>query len=170
MPVIVIIMGVAGSGKTTIGEKLAARLGCGFSDADEFHSEANKRKMASGIALDDEDRRPWLQAMRDAIETRHEQGHDWVFACSALKRSYRQLLSGGHEGVVWVYLDGSQALLLERLRRRSGHFFDPSLLCSQLQALEKPSEEEAIRVDITHSPEQIVETIIERLSHAEASD
>ena len=91
---IVIIMGVAGSGKTTIGQKLAARLGWGFSDADEFHSDANKQKMASGIPLDDEDRRPWLQAMRAAIEARREQGHDWIFACSALKRRYRQMLGG----------------------------------------------------------------------------
>ena len=161
---IVVIMGVAGSGKTTIGKQLAARLGCGFSDADEFHSEANKEKMARGIALDDQDREPWLRAMRAAIEAQLRQGHDWVFACSALKRSYRQLLSGGDEEVVWVYLDGSEALLLERLTRRAGHFFDPSLLRSQLQTLEAPREDEAIRVDISPSPEAIVETLLKRLS------
>ncbi|AHL74251.1 gluconate kinase [Stutzerimonas stutzeri] len=166
---IVIIMGVAGSGKTTIGKQLAARLGCGFSDADEFHSEANKQKMARGIALDDEDRQPWLEAMRDAIKAQRKQGHDWVFACSALKRRYRQLLSGGDEQVMWVYLDGSEDLLLERLTKRAGHFFDPRLLRSQLQTLEAPREDEAIRVDITPSPEEIVETLMKRLSRAEAS-
>jgi len=163
VPVIVIIMGVAGSGKTTIGQKLAARLGWGFSDADEFHSDANKHKMASGIPLDDEDRRPWLQAMRAAIEARREQSHDWIFACSALKRRYRQMLGGDDESVFWVYLDGSEALLLERLALRGGHFFDPSLLRSQLQTLEQPGENEAIRVDIRPAPEQIVEAIVERL-------
>lgn len=167
---IVVIMGVAGSGKTTIGKQLAARLGWGFSDADEFHSDANKDKMASGVALDDEDRRPWLQAMHEAIEARRRQGHDWVFACSALKHRYRQLLSGGNEDVVWVYLDGSEALLLERLARRAGHFFDPSLLRSQLQTLEIPREDEAIRVDIRPAPEQIVEAILKRLPRREARD
>lgn len=165
---IVIIMGVAGSGKTTIGKKLAARLGWGFSDADEFHSDANKQKMARGIPLDDDDRRPWLQAMHAAIEAQRGQGHNWVFACSALKRRYRQLLGDG-ENLFWVYLDGSEDLLLERLARRSGHFFDPSLLRSQLQTLERPSEDEAMRVDIRPSPEQIVETILKRLPHAGAS-
>lgn len=160
---IVVIMGVAGSGKTTIGEQLAARMECGFSDADEFHSEANKQKMANGIALDDEDRRPWLQAMGDAIEAQRQKGHDWVFACSALKRRYRESLGGRHEELVWVYLDGSEELLLERLNRRAGHFFDPRLLRSQLQTLEAPGEDEAIRVDIRPAPGEIVETILERL-------
>jgi gluconokinase len=160
---IVLVMGVAGSGKTTIGEMLAARLDCGFSDADEFHSEANKTKMATGIALQDEDRLPWLEAMRVAIEQQRKHSHDWIFACSALKRSYRMLLGGEGEDVVWVYLDGSEKLLLDRLSRRAGHFFDPSLLRSQLQTLEMPAEEEAIRVDISPAPEQIVESILARL-------
>lgn len=165
---IVIIMGVAGSGKTTIGKKLAARLGWGFSDADEFHSAANKQKMAEGVPLGDADRQPWLQAMHEAIEARREQGHDWVFTCSALKRRYRQLLGADQEDLFWVYLDGSEQLLLERLSRRGGHFFDPRLLRSQLQTLEQPAEEEAIRVDIRPAPEQIVEAIVERLPLGEA--
>lgn len=160
---IVIIMGVSGSGKTTIGEQLAARLGWGFSDADEFHSDANKAKMANGIALDDVDRLPWLQAMRAAVEARQGEGKNWVFACSALKRRYRDMLGGGDEDVHWVYLDGSEQLLLGRLATRSGHFFDPSLLHSQLQTLETPSEQEAIRVDISLPPEQVVEAILARL-------
>ncbi|WP_415845623.1 gluconokinase [Stutzerimonas zhaodongensis] len=166
---IVIIMGVAGSGKTTIGEMLADRLGCGFSDADEFHSEGNRQKMASGVALQDEDRRPWLEAMRAAIVAQREQGNDWVFACSALKRSYRELLSDGDDEVVWVYLDGSEELLMTRLATRAGHFFDPSLLRSQLQTLEIPADDEALRVDITPAPEQIVETLVQRLSRMDTT-
>lgn len=160
---IVLVMGVAGSGKTTIGKMLAARSGWGFSDADEFHSDANKAKMANGTALNDEDRLPWLQAMRAAIEMRRGQGQDWVFACSALKQRYREMLSGGDEHVFWVYLDGSEQLLLDRLAKRSGHFFDPSLLRSQLQTLEVPSREEAIHVDISLAPDQVIEAILERL-------
>lgn len=165
---IVIIMGVSGSGKTTIGEQLAARLGWGFSDADEFHSDANKTKMANGIALDDADRHPWLQAMRAAIEARRGEGKNWVFACSALKRRYRDTLDGGDEDVYWVYLDGSEQLLLGRLATRSGHFFDPSLLRSQLQTLEVPSREEAIHVDISLAPDQVIEAILESLPRPQA--
>lgn len=163
---IVLVMGVAGSGKTTIGEMLAALLNWGFSDADEFHSEADKAKMANGIALDDEGRLPWLESMRAAIEKRRDQGQDWVFACSALKRSYRALLGGVAEDVVWVYLDGSEELLLDRLARRAGHFFDPGLLRSQLETLEKPGADEAIRVDIAPAPEQIVDSILQSLPGA----
>lgn len=161
---IIVVMGVAGSGKTTIGELLSSRLGCGFSDADEFHGEANKAKMAAGIALDDQDRQPWLQAMHRAIMTQSEQGHDWVFACSALKHSYRERLSQGVNDLAWVYLDGSPELLSERLSRRAGHFFDPSLLRDQLQTLQMPSDDEAMRVDIRLAPDQIVETIVQRLA------
>ena len=165
---IVLVMGVAGSGKTTIGKMLAAHCGWGFSDADEFHSDANKAKMANGVALNDDDRRPWLQAMRNAIEMRQAEGQDWVFACSALKQRYRETLSGSDEDICWVYLDGSEALLLDRLAKRSGHFFDPSLLRSQLQTLEVPSQDESIHVDISLPPEQVVDAIVQRLPRRNA--
>lgn len=161
---IVIVTGVSGSGKTTIGAQLAARLRCGFSDADEFHSDANKAKMARGVPLDEEDRRPWLASLRAAIDEKKGQGRDWVFACSALKRAYREVLGGDDPALRWVFLDGSEALLAKRLAGRGGHFFDPRLLRSQLQTLEKPLEGEALLVDIDAPPEQIVADILQRLN------
>ena len=159
---IILIMGVAGSGKTTIGSRLAARLGCEFADADQFHSEANKQKMAQGIALTDADRLPWLQNMHAAIEAQERQGHDQVFACSALKKCYRDLLRGDSD-LRLVYLQGSAELLAERLSRRRGHFFPVELLQDQLDNLEEPTAEEALIVDIGQTPEQIVESIVRRL-------
>lgn len=159
---IILIMGVAGSGKTTIGSRLAARLGCGFADADQFHSEANKQKMAQGIALTDADRLPWLQNMHAAIEAQERQGHDQVFACSALKKRYRDLLRGDSD-LRLVYLQGSAELLAERLSRRRGHFFPVELLQDQLDNLEEPTAEEALIVDIGQTPEQIVESIVRQL-------
>ncbi len=160
---IVLVMGVSGSGKTTIGSRLAARLGWGFSDADAFHSEANKAKMARGIPLTDEDRRPWLAAMSAALEARQRQGGRHVFACSALKRVYREWLHPDADHVLTVFLDGPPEVLADRLTRRSGHFFDPQLLASQLATLEPPTAEEAWRVDIRQSIEDIVETLARRI-------
>jgi len=159
---IILVMGVAGSGKTTIGAGLAARLGCGFSDADEFHSEANKLKMAHGIALTDEDRWPWLQSMHAAIEAQQRAGHDHVFACSALKKRYRDVLRGGSD-LQLVFLQGSAELLAERLTRRRGHFFPVDLLKDQLDNLEAPTEEEALIMDIRQTPEEIIEAIVRHL-------
>jgi gluconokinase len=161
---ILIAMGVSGSGKTTVGEQLAARLHCGFADADEFHSEANKKKMHEGHPLTDEDRWPWLRSIREAIETRRAEGVDFVFACSALKAVYRDILRDGDKDVVFVYLHGTREVLSARLGARKGHFFDPSLLQSQLDTLEPPTEEEAIYVDIDQTPEQVVEDIVEKIA------
>lgn len=160
---IVLVMGVSGSGKTTIGKRLAARLGCGFSDADQFHSPANKAKMSRGIALTDADRQPWLLAIRAAMDEQRRQGRDHVFACSALKRRYRRLLRGADDDLRLVYLQGPPDLLARRLRQRKGHFFAPELLADQLATLEPPGPDEALVMDIRQPPEVIVERIAEAL-------
>lgn len=159
---IILVIGVAGSGKTTIGTRLAARLGCGFSDADQFHSEANKLKMAQGVALTDDDRLPWLKKMHAAIEAQQRLGHDHVFACSALKKRYRDLLRGDGD-LHLVFLQGSAELLAERLSQRRGHFFPVELLQDQLDNLEAPTPEEALIMDIRQTPDEIVEAIVRQL-------
>jgi len=157
---ILIAMGVSGCGKTTIGELLAERLGCDFADADSFHSQANKDKMHKGIPLTDEDRWPWLKAIRASIEEKQADGTTHVYACSALKRVYRDILRDGDTDVTFVYLKGTPELLQERIKTRKGHFFDPKLLQSQLDTLEPPGSDEAIEVDIALSPEQIVDKVL----------
>jgi gluconokinase len=157
---IIIVMGVSGSGKTSVGTQVAEKLGCGFSDADAFHSAANKAKMAAGIALTDDDRWPWLDAMRAAIVGHIRAGETHVYACSALKRIYRDRLRDGDKDVVFVYLSGSFALLQDRLSRRANHFFDPALLKSQVETLEVPTADEAVTVDITPPIAQIVEQVL----------
>ncbi|BCF89654.1 gluconokinase [Paraburkholderia terrae] len=154
---ILIAMGVSGAGKTRIGEMLAERLKCSFTDGDAFHSAANKEKMHNGIPLTDDDRWPWLRTIRAAIEEKQAAHEDAVFTCSSLKRSYRDILRAGDKDVCFVYLKGSREVLQERLQTRTGHFFDPSLLQSQLDTLEEPGDDEAITVSIELTPEQIVE-------------
>lgn len=166
---IVLVMGVSGSGKTTIGERLAARLGCGFSDADSFHSPENKARMARGIPLTDADRLPWLQAMRGAIDEQRARGDDHVFACSALKRRYRDMLRGNDAGLYIVFLQGPSELLAQRVRSRRGHFFAPELLQDQLATLEPPGADEALTLDIRLSPEEIVEAIVRALPERNAN-
>lgn len=164
---ILIVMGVSGAGKTRIGELLAERLGCSFVDGDEFHSAANKEKMARGIALTDEDRWPWLAAIRAAIEAKVQAGQSLIVGCSSLKRAYRDVLRGGAQGdgtVRFVYLKGSFELLHERLATRGRHFFNPALLQSQLETLEEPGEDEAITVGIELAPEAIVDEVASRLA------
>jgi gluconokinase len=159
--VIVVVMGVAGSGKTTIGRELAAALGAGFIDADEFHTPASVEKMRSGIALTDADREPWLAATRAAIDERKRAGADHVVACSALKARYRERLGAGDPQVRFVYLKGDAALIRERLGRRVGHFLDPALAASQFAALEEPQD--ALTIDITRTPGEIVREIVAAL-------
>jgi gluconokinase len=156
-------MGVSGCGKTTIGELLAERLGCDFADADSFHSQANKDKMHKGIPLTDDDRWPWLKAIRASIEEKKADGTTHVYACSALKRVYRDILRDGDKDVTFVYLKGTPELLKERIKTRKGHFFDPALLQSQLDTLEPPTADEAIEVDIALSPELIVDTVLSEI-------
>ncbi|CAD6556584.1 gluconokinase [Paraburkholderia sabiae] len=160
---ILIAMGVSGAGKTRIGEMLAERLKCTFTDGDAFHSAANKEKMHNGIPLTDEDRWPWLRTIRAAIEEKQRAGETAVFTCSSLKRSYRDVLRDGDRDVCFVYLKGTQEVLQQRLQTRTGHFFDPSLLQSQLDTLEEPGEDEAITVSIELTPEQIVDEALAKI-------
>ena len=156
---VVILMGVSGAGKTTVGRGLAARLGWTFHDGDDLHTPANVEKMSRGVPLTDEDRLPWLLALRKLIEGCLRRGEDAVVACSALKRSYREILRGGDEDVVFVYLKADPRRIAERLERRHGHFAKRSLLESQLAALEEPSPEEALTVDVSGTPEETVEEV-----------
>jgi len=160
---ILIAMGVSGAGKSLIGELLAERLQCSFTDGDAFHSAANKEKMHKGIPLTDDDRWPWLKTIRAAIEEKQRAGETAVFTCSSLKRSYRDVLRDGDKDVCFVYLEGTFDVLHERLATRTGHFFDPKLLQSQLDTLEAPGADEAIVVSIEHTPEEIVGIVIEEL-------
>jgi gluconokinase len=157
---ITIVMGVSGSGKSTIGEGLAARLGQPFIDGDSLHPAANREKMAHGIPLDDADRQPWLEAIVAEMDRHRASGESLVLACSALKRRYRDFLRGDHYDVRFVYLQASRELLAERLGQRSGHFFDPRLLDSQLATLEEPSPDEALRVGVGLAPADTIESII----------
>ncbi|HZI18350.1 MAG TPA: gluconokinase [Pyrinomonadaceae bacterium] len=157
---VVVLMGVAGSGKTTVGRLLAAELGWPFYDADDFHSRASVEKMGRGVPLDEADRRPWLEALRELVRGCLERGEDAVLACSALKESYRRLLLAG-EGVRLVHLKGDPALIRERLRGRRGHFMPPELLDSQLAALEEPGPR--FEVDVTVPAAEVVRTIRARL-------
>jgi gluconokinase len=157
---IAIVMGVTGSGKTSVGRLLAQQLGWEFADADDFHPSANVEKISHGIPLTDEDRAPWLDRLRIQITNWIVNGQNAVLACSALKRTYRQELSVGPE-VRFVYLKGSAELIAQRLRLRRGHFADEKILASQFTDLEEP--EAAVTVDISQTPEKIVAEIRERL-------
>jgi gluconokinase len=156
-------MGPAGSGKTTVGQLLAQQLCWEFADGDGFHPPANIEKMSRGMPLTDEDRLPWLAAIREAIEKWLAQGGNVVLACSALKRSYRELLgvASNAKDMKLVYLKGSYDLLLERLHSRKGHYMKEQMLASQLADLEEPDE--AVSIDIRKSPEQIVSEIRKQL-------
>jgi gluconokinase len=159
---VVIVMGVTGAGKTTVGRALAEALGWAFHDGDELHSEESKRKMHLGIALDDADRAPWLAALRKLIEGMVSEGRNAVVACSALKQSYRDEIVVDPDSVKIVYLKGSRELIAERLRGRTGHFMNPDLLESQIDTLEEPRD--AIIIDISGAPEAIVREIRARLA------
>jgi gluconokinase len=157
--VILIVMGVVGAGKTTVGNLLARRLGWQFADADDFHPAANVEKIRNGIPLDDSDRAPWLAALRDAIVRWNVERRNAVLACSALKRKYRDELRV--DGVRFVYLKGDYELIHGRLRDRRGHFASDSILRSQFEDLEKP--EDAITVEVDKTPDAIVSEIIDKL-------
>jgi gluconokinase len=158
--VIVIVMGVAGSGKTTIGTMLADALNCRFLDSDTLHTPANIRKISRGTALTDEDRAAWLAAIHAHVARAAARGESLVVACSALKGAYRRVLAG-EAAVTWVHLTGSEPLIRSRLNARRGHFADAELLTSQLETLEAP--ESAIEADIAQPPAAIVRDILAQL-------
>ncbi len=160
MTIILIIMGVAGSGKSTIGQLLADRLGCAFYDGDDFHPAANVEKMRHGQPLTDADRASWLSALADLIRTCLQRHETAVIACSALKQSYRDELHVADE-VRFIYLRGTYDLFEARLRQRTGHYMPPSLLASQFAALEEPRD--ALTVDGGAPPEHIVAEIVRQL-------
>jgi len=157
----IILMGVSGSGKSVIGIELSKQLDWPFYDADDYHSEANKKKMHAGIPLTDEDRLPWLKTLSDMILQHVELEEHMILACSALKDTYRVMLSV-HPSCQFVYLKGSFDLIKKRMENRKGHFFNPELLQSQFNDLEEPQD--CLIVNIDDSIEGIVKTIREKLS------
>jgi gluconokinase len=162
--VIVIVAGVAGSGKTTVGTQLATRLGWRFADADGFHSAANVAKMQAGIPLTDEDRAPWLRAITSWMDDIEAAGESGVITCSALRRRYRDELLSGRPAATMVFLEVSKEDLVQRLNRRVGHFFPEKLLDSQLAAVEPPApDERVLTLPEGGGPAQMVDEIVTRL-------
>ncbi len=159
---VLVLMGVSGSGKTTIGKILADRLGWTFVEGDDFHPAANVAKMHAGIPLTDADRAPWLAALRERIDAACERGENVVLACSALKHAYQDYLEQ-HEpdNVRYVYLHGSEELIRQRLTDRKGHFMNPNLLHSQFEVLEPPTH--ALRVEVSGAPEAVADEIRQKL-------
>jgi gluconokinase len=160
--VVVIIFGVSGTGKTTLGKLFARKLGWAFHEADDFHSPANVEKMHTGIPLTDEDRWPWLESLRELIK-RLDAKEDAVLACSALKHAYRRFLRVNDQ-VKFVYLRGDYALIANQLWKRKGHFMNPELLKSQFADLEKPRAAEGIlTIDLGRTPRELVQEITTKL-------
>jgi len=155
-----ILMGVSGSGKTSVGETLAKELGWDFYDADDYHPPENVAKMASGTPLNDSDRAPWLARLHEMISTSLKADRPGVLACSALKERYRQQLLDGNQDVQIVYLKGSYDLIWSRMENRTDHYMKPHMLKSQFDTLEEPKN--ALTMDISMSVDDIVETIISR--------
>ena len=158
---VIVVMGVCGSGKTTVGVRLAERLGWEFYDADDFHSPENKRKMSQGIPLTDEDRLPWLAALQAQIRTCESEGRNIVLACSALREAFRRSLASAAKEIRYVYLYGDKTVIEARLAVRKHHYMNPDLLDSQFETLEEP--EGAIRVDVAGTPDEIVSEILAAL-------
>jgi gluconokinase len=163
-PPIVMVMGVSGSGKTTVGALLAGNLGWLYAEADDFHPRSNVEKMAAGHPLTDADRRPWLAAIGRWIDERRAAGEPGVVTCSALKRAYRDQLCEGRPEVRVVYLEGGRDLIAKRLVARHGHFFAPSMLDSQFADLEPPAPDEgALSVSVEGTPPEVVARIVDGL-------
>lgn len=160
---IVVLMGVSGSGKSTVGKILAEQLGWTFLEGDDFHPPANVAKMRAGVPLTDADRAPWLADLRERIDAAYNRGENVILACSALKHAYQDYLAK-HEpdGVRYVYLHGSEELIRQRLAARTGHFMRPGLLHSQFEVLEPPDH--ALRVEISGTPEAIAGDIRSKLN------
>lgn len=159
---IIILTGVSGSGKTTIGQLLSRELGWQFIDSDELHPLSNIEKMKNGIALTDEDRLPWLNTIRERIIELSKKNNSAIIACSALKRKYRQYLLSEINDIRLVYLKGTYEVIEKRLKTRKNHFFDATLLSSQFETLEEPRN--ILTVDITNTPDKIVDMIRKKFS------
>ena len=157
----IVVMGVSGAGKTTVGQLLAEQLGWSFYDGDDYHPQANVEKMSRGIPLTDGDRALWLDRLRGLIDRLLAEGESGVVACSALKRSYRRHLGRDRPSVRFVYLQGSEFLIRERLEQRRGHFMEEDLLADQFETLEEPSD--MLTVNVDQEPEEIVREILARL-------
>lgn len=166
---IVVMMGVTGSGKTTIGELLANKIAAAFADADDYHSVANKEKMAAGRPLDDDDRQPWLETLNGLLRSWFDTRSNGVLACSALKQKYRDTLASGIPvGTLhFVWLDGSPDLLAGRLAARHHEYMNPNLLKSQFDTLEAPAD--ALRIVNDRSPDEVVDRILQQLPSGERS-
>lgn len=163
-PAVLVVMGVSGSGKTTVANELSRQLGWEFEDGDWFHPAANVEKMHSGVALTDEDRWPWLRAIARWIDEARAAGRHGIVACSALKRRYRDILVGDRADVRLIYLKGDASLIARRIATRHEHFMPTRLLASQFEALEEPgADEHPITVSIAPSPREIVAQIIAAL-------
>ena len=161
---VILVMGVSGSGKTTVGAMLAGQLGWKYAEADSFHPQANIEKMAAGHPLSDEDRRPWLAAIAEWIDATVAAGEPAVVTCSALKRTYRDQLGADRPQVQMVYLKGDRDLIATRLAARQGHFFTTAMLDSQFADLVEPTADEgALVVSIAGTPKEIVEDILAAL-------
>ena len=159
---IVVIMGVSGPGKTTVGRLLARRLDCAYYEGDEFHSAGNIDKMSKGISLNDDDRMPWLASIKEIIDECVKSGSDAVIACSALRKKYRRALTAGVSDIHFVYLEGDPDTIRERMISRDRHYMKAYMLESQFSSLEKPDD--AVVVDIRNSPEDIVLSIESELT------
>ncbi len=165
MPLSIVVMGVSGCGKSTVGTRLAQQLGATFLDADDFHPPANVERMRAGVALTDAERTPWLGALAARLAAAGAADETVVLACSALKRSYRDALRRGAPALTLVHLAGSPALLAERITARPGHYMPPTLLPSQLATLELPgADERAITLDVAAATDDLVAAILRTLS------
>ncbi|SDD83735.1 gluconokinase [Streptomyces prasinopilosus] len=167
-PQVVVVMGVTGTGKTTIGVLLTARLRVPYAEGDDFHPQANIARMSAGVALTDEDRRPWLDAI--GAWARKRTGLGGVISGSALRRAYRDRVRATAPGIVFVHLTGDRALIEERLARRQGHFMPTALLASQLASLQPLEPDEAgVTVDVSGDPEEITVRVVDALRELERS-
>jgi gluconokinase len=166
-PLVLVLMGVSGCGKSTTGARLSKLLGWPFRDADSFHPQANIDKMSKGLPLTDEDRQPWLAAIAQWVDERLARNESGIVSCSALKRAYRRVIVGERDRVRLVYLKGDMALIGDRISRRRNHFMPPALLKSQFDALEEPqADERPLSVPVVLSPRRVVESIVQQLGLA----
>ncbi|WP_394245358.1 gluconokinase [Vibrio astriarenae] len=161
----VIVMGVCACGKSTIGEHLAKKLGRKFIDGDDLHPRANIQKMSSGEPLNDDDRSPWLERIRDAAYSLENKNEHGIIVCSALKKKYRDQIREGNENVTFVFLDGDMDLIMERMRMRKGHFMKENMVKSQFEALERPDgEPQTLVISIDGTIEDVVERAAQELT------